>query len=165
MSKSRTQNNDLTKILLAFMDEFVQRYLILEDLTIITETNIPANGYSSADCADQDLVLFNFKSGVPQRKSIENEIKVIIELNEYNYSNPDGNTLFRVMMSFMDHFVNEYTIIENTHKSNSYNFHKNGYRYDKQRNRSNISYSFSGIQPSRDEIERQVMAFIQLKNL
>jgi len=56
-------------------------------------------------------------------------------------------------------------VIENIQISDTNSLHKNGYRYNNERIRSNLSYSFSGIQPSREEIERQVLAFIQIKNL
>ena len=127
--------------------------------------NIPSNGISESDSSDQDSIMFKFEGGVPHKKTLESEIEIFIEMNKYDYVDPDDKTLYRVMMSFMDYFVNEYTVIENVQTSDKNCLHNNGYRYNNERNRSVVSYSFSGIKPSRDEVERQVRSFIQMKNL
>ena len=147
------------------MDEFTERYLILLDLEINSESVFYSNGFSDPKTTDQKLVIFKVEAGVLHIKSIEKEIEIFIELNDYDYVDPDDKTLSRVMMSFMDQFINDYTVIENTHTSEQNTLHKNGYRYNNERTQSKLSYSFSGIQPSREEVERQVLAFIQIKNL
>ena len=163
MGNKKPTNNQLTKVILSFLDEFHQRYLVLEDLDIYLGNDLPSSGFNNSN--DQNSILFKIEGNLPFKKSLETEIKTFVDLNEFNYSDPDDRTLFKVMMTYMDHFINGHSVIENIRIRDQNSLHINGYRYNNERVRSDLSYSISGIQPSREEIERQVMAFIQLKHL
>jgi membrane-bound lytic murein transglycosylase MltF len=86
-------------------------------------------------------------------------------MGDYEFVDKDDKQLLRVLMAFMDEFNENYTVLENIKSKNIDSISRFGYRTKKDKLRGTISYTLSGIQPSREEIERQVRSFIQMKNL
>ena len=65
----------------------------------------------------------------------------------------------------MDDFFNQHLIIENKKERFVSDFPKKGYRAVKDKEKNEVVYKFSGLIPSRSEIENQVRVFIQTHNL
>ena len=68
-------------------------------------------------------------------------------------------------MLFMDNLFNNHLIIENKKERLVSDFPKKGYRSVKEKEKNEVSYKFSGLIPSRPEIENQVRVFIQTHKL
>jgi hypothetical protein len=106
------------------------------------------------------VVFFKFDSIQPQRKELENEVKVFLEFNEFDTNEYDERQLLKVMMKFIDEFMDSRTVLENIRSRRVDNMPRHNYRQKSERHRNTVSYLFSGIQPSRQEVERQVRAII-----
>jgi hypothetical protein len=100
MSKSFGQK-ELVKILMSFMDEFVTRYTVLEELKVNLGEHPTASGYSDTPKKTRTTYSFKFESIQPQRKELENEVKVFVEFNEFDTTKYDERQLLKVMMKFL----------------------------------------------------------------
>jgi hypothetical protein len=92
-------------------------------------------------------------------------VEVFLETQHINYSNIRGDELLKIMLKFLDDFFEDHLVIENKKEKLEHNWQRKGYRSSRERNRMTLSYKLSGIVPSREEMESQVRAFIQMKKL
>ena len=161
----KINQKELLKIIMSFMDEFVTRYTVLEELKVNLGEHPTSSGYSDTPKKTRTTYSFKFDSIQPQRKELENEVKVFLEFSEFNTTDYDERQLLKVMMKFMDEFMDSRTVLENILSRRVDNMPRHNYRQKSERHRNTVSYLFSGIQPSRQEVERQVRSFIQMKNL
>jgi len=73
--------------------------------------------------------------------------------------------LGKIIMSFMDEFVQSYTVLQDFTTRNVDSLPKSGYRDTPIKKNETQSFKFSGLSSNREEVERLVRSFIQIKNL
>ena len=97
MSKSIGQK-ELIKIIMSFMDEFVTRYTVLEELKVNLGENPTPSGYSDTPKKTRTTYSFKFDSIQPKRKELENEVKVFFEFNEFEMTEYDDPQFGRIYL-------------------------------------------------------------------
>jgi hypothetical protein len=162
---TKTENKNLVIIIKNFMDEFIVRYNVFEEFKIESTSNSMYAG----DLQDSDnletRIEFRLKGILVDPKELGNYIEVFLDTNSISYSNPNEHELLNVIMLFMDDFFNQHLIIENKKERMVSDFPKKGYRSVKEKEKNEVVYKFSGLIPSRSEIENQVRVFIQTHKL
>jgi hypothetical protein len=123
----------------------------------------------AGDLQDSDnlegRIEFRLQGILVDQKELGNYIEVFLDTNSISYSNPNEHELLNVIMLFMDDFFNQHLIIENKKERMVSDFPKKGYRSVKEKEKNEVVYKFSGLIPSRSEIENQVRVFIQTYKL
>ena len=156
---------ELVKIIMSFLDDFVQTYTVLQNFTSRNVDSLPKSGYRDTPIKKNETLSFKFSGLSPSRKDLESEVNIFVEMGDYEFVDKDDRQLLNVLMTFMDDFFENYTVLENIKTKNVDTIPRRGYRTKKEKLRGTLNYVLSGIQPSREEVERQVRAFIQMKNL
>jgi hypothetical protein len=156
---------DLQKIIMTFIDEFVKQYTVLQDFTTRNVDVLPKSGYRDVPSKKNEMLSFKVSGQSPSRKDLENEVKVFVEMGNYEFVEKDEKQLLKVLMTFLDEFFQNYTVLENIKTKNVDTLPRFGYRTKKEKLRGTLNYVLSGIQPSREEVERQVRSYLQIKNL
>jgi hypothetical protein len=162
---TKSENKSLVNIIKNFMDEFITRYNVFEEFKIESTSNSMYAG----DLQDSDninnKIEFRLKGILVDPKELGNYIDVFLDTNDISYSNPNEHELLKEMILFMDDFFNQHLIIENKKERFVSDFPKKGYRLVKEKEKNEVLYKFSGLIPSRSEIENQVRVFIQTHKL
>jgi hypothetical protein len=162
---TKSENKSLVNIIKNFMDEFITRYNVFEEFHIESTSNSMYAG----DLQDSDnlegRIEFRLQGILVDKKELGNYIEVFLDTNDISYSNPNEHVLLNVMMLFLDDFFNQHLIIENKKERLVSDFPKKGYRPVKEKEKNEVVYKFSGLIPSRSEIENQVRVFIQTHKL
>jgi hypothetical protein len=161
----KINQKELQKIIMSFMDEFVQSYTILQDFTTRNVDSLPKSGYRDTPINKKETLSFKSSGLSPSRKDLESEVNIFVEMGDYEFVDKDDKQLLKVLMTLMDEFFENYTVLENIKTKNVDSIPRHGYRTKKDKLRGTLNYVLSGIQPSREEVERQVRSFIQMKNL
>ena len=161
----KINQKELVKIILSFMDEFVQVYTVLQNFNSRNVDSLPKSGYRDTPINKKETLSFKFSGLSPSRKEIESEVNIFVEMGEFEFVDKDDRQLLKVLLTFMDEFFENYTVLENIKTKTVDSISRFGYRTNKKKLRGTINYVLSGIQPSREEVERQVRSFIQMKNL
>jgi hypothetical protein len=161
----KINQKELQKIIMSFLDEFVQTYTVLQDFSTRNVDSLPKSGYRDTPIKKKETLSFKFSGLSPSRKDLESEVNIFVEMGDYEFVDKDEKQLLRVLMTFMDEFFQNHTIFENIKTKNVDSIPRYGYRPTKEKLRRTLNYVLSGIQPSREEVERQVRSFIQMKNL
>ena len=117
MSKGLEQK-ELVKIIMSFMDEFVQSYTILQDFTTRNVDSLPKSGYRDTLIKKNETLSFKFSGLSPSRKDLENEVNIFVEMGDFEFVDKDEKQLLKVLMTFMDEFFQNYTILENVKTKN-----------------------------------------------
>jgi hypothetical protein len=161
----KPENKNLVNIIRNFMDEFITRYNVLEEFKIeATSNSTYAGDLQDSDDIDNKIE-FRLEGVLVDKKELGNFIEVFLDTNSVSYSNPNEHELLNVMMLFLDDFFNQHLIIENKKERFVSDFPKKGYRPVKEKEKNEVLYKFSGLIPSRSEIENQVRVFIQTHKL
>jgi hypothetical protein len=162
---TKFDNKHLLNIIKNFMDEFIERYNVFEEFKIESTSNsVYAGDIQDSDNID-NRIEFRLEGVLVDKKELGNYIEVFLDTNSISYSNPNEHELLNVMMLFLDDFFNQHLIIENKKERLVSDFPKKGYRSVKEKEKNEVSYKFSGLIPSRSEIENQVRVFIQTHKL
>ena len=161
----KPENKNLVNIIKNFMDEFITRYNVFEEFNIESTSNsVYAGDLQDSDNIDNKIE-FRLKGILVDPKELANYIEVFLDTNSISYSNPNEHELLNVIMLFLDDFFNNHLIIENKKERMVSDFPKKGYRPVKEKEKNEVVYKFSGLIPSRAEIENQVRVFIQTHKL
>ena len=83
MSKSLGQR-ELVKIIMSFMDEFVQSYTVLQDFNTRNVDSLPKSGYRDTPIKKNETLSFKFSGLSPGRKDLENEVNIFVEMGALN---------------------------------------------------------------------------------
>jgi hypothetical protein len=70
MSESISQK-ELVKIIMSFVDEFVQSYTILQDFKSRSVDSLPKSGYRDTPFKKKETLSFRFSGLSPSRKDLE----------------------------------------------------------------------------------------------
>jgi len=62
--------------------------------------------------------------------------------------------LQKIIITFMDEFVHSYTVLQDFNTRHVDSLPKSGYRDTPIKKNETLSFKFSGLSPSRDEVER-----------
>lgn len=161
----KPENKTLVNIIKNFMDEFIERYNVFEEFNIESTSN----SIYAGDLQDSDdiegRIEFRLNGVLVDAKELGNYIEVFLDINSISYSNPNEHELLNVIMLFLDDFFNQHLIIENKKERFVSDFPKKGYRPVKEKEKNEVLYKFSGLIPSRSEIENQLRVFIQTHKL
>ncbi len=161
----KPENKNLVSIIKNFMDEFITRYNVFEEFKIESTSNsVYAGDLQDSDDIDNKIE-FRLKGVLVDQKELGNFIEVFLDTNSISYSNPNEHELLNVMMLFLDDFFNQHLVIENKKERFVSDFPKKGYRSVREKEKNEVLYKFSGLIPSRAEIENQVRVFIQTHKL
>jgi hypothetical protein len=162
---TKPENKTLVNIIKNFMDEFITRYNVFEEFSIESTSNsLYAGDLQDAENLE-NRIEFQLQGVLVDEKELGNYIEVFLDTNSISYSSPNEHELLNVIMLFMDDFFNQHLIIENKKERLVSNFPKKGYRSVKEKEKNEVVYKFSGLIPSRAEIENQVRVFIQTHKL
>lgn len=164
MSRGLNQK-ELTKIIMSFMDELVEKYTVFEEVNIKSTSTSLYGGYKTEQEKEKPNIGFKFEGYFIDKQDFQSYIDIFIDTEQINFENRHDNELIKIMMKFMDQFFEDHLVLENKKETLDSNLQKKGYRPIKERTRSSIDFKLSGIVPSRNEVERQVRAFVQMKNL
>jgi hypothetical protein len=161
----KSENKNLVSIIKTPMDEFIERYNVFEEFKIeSTSASMYAGDLQDSDNID-NLIEFRLKGILVDPIELRNYIEVFLDTNSISYSSPNEHELLNVMMLFLDDFFNQHLIIENKKERIISDFPKKGYRPVKEKEKNEVVYKFSGLIPSRSEVENQVRVFIQTHKL
>lgn len=71
----------------------------------------------------EQLIPSNLKVSNLKGKELENKVKVFLELNEFDTSEYDERQLLKVMMKFLDEFMDSHPVLENIRSCHVDNIH------------------------------------------
>jgi hypothetical protein len=157
------EHQKLLNYIMAFLDEMASKYTIFDNFNIQDTSLSPPLGWVTKDELDLPSLFFRVEGYYMSRDDIEKNVKVLLETQHINYSNIRGDELVKIMMKFLDDFFEDYLVIENKKEKVDNNWQRKGFRAVRDRTRVSLSYKITGIIPSREEMESQVRAFIQMK--
>jgi len=162
---AKPENKNLVNIIKNFMDDFIERYNVFEEFHIESTSNSVYAGDLQDSDDIEERIEFRLNGVLVDKKELGNYIEVFLDTNSISFSNPNEHELLNVIMLFMDDFFNQHLIIENKKERMVSDFPKKGYRPVKEKEKNEVVYKFSGLIPSRSEIENQVRVFIQTHKL
>jgi hypothetical protein len=137
----------------------------LRTLIIAATSTSEYGGYISEAGSGNPNLLLRVEGFYMSRDDIKKCVEVFLETQYISYSNTRSDELVKIMMKFLDDFFEDYLVIEKKKEKVDNNWQRKGYRVTRDRNRISLSYQISGIVPSREEMESQVRAFLQMKKL
>ncbi len=161
----QSENIQISEIIMSFLDDFIKRYTTFENLTLESYSTSARGGYNTGANPETPNHFFNFEGFFVNREDLKKYVEVFVDAQSLDLANNRGDKLFRIMMNFMDDFFENHLVIDNKKEKKDKELQYKGYRPTKERVRIKVSYEFSGIIPSREEIEAQVKTFLQMKNL
>jgi len=162
---SSSTKNEIITIIEKFMDEMVERYTVFRELNINATTFSQYSGFSDLDDESKPNISFRLDGYYFSKSELKNYIRVFVDTNEIIYRDPNRDELQILIMRFLDDFMESHLIIENKKERHISDLQKKGYRPTKERQKSELIYRFSGIIPSREELEKQVKVFIEMNKL
>ena len=68
-------------------------------------------------------------------------------------------------MTFIDEFAQSYTVLQNFNTRNVDSLPKSGYRDTPIKKNETLSFKFSGLSPSRNDLESEVNIFVEMDAL
>jgi len=147
-------------------DFFVKElgYYVTEVPSIVAE-NQRKRGYGSQDGADEglEMVTYQFELKQVSRDEIEKYAKRRAFAQQEKDFGVEAKELQSILLQYFDSFVEEYFIFECPDTQSRVKLHK-GYRAkrgkDGSRPLSEYIVSFTGVQPSREEIEKRISFYI-----
>ena len=83
MSKGLNQK-ELVKIIMTFMDEFVQSYTVLQNFNTRNVDSLPKSGYRDTPIKKRETLSFKFSGLSPSRKDLESEVNIFVEMDALN---------------------------------------------------------------------------------
>ena len=162
---TKHENKNLVNIIKNFINEFITRYNVFEEFNLESTSNSVYAGDLQDSDNIENKIEFRLQDILADPQELGNYIEVFLDTNSISYSNPNEHELLNVMMLFLDDFFNQHLIIENKKERLVTDFPKKGYRSVKEKEKNEVLYKFSGLIPSRPEIENQVRVFIQTHKL
>jgi len=160
-----SETQQLLDIIMAFLDEMVEKYTIFREFNIKATSTSEFGGWIIESGSDLPNLLMRLEGYFMSREYIKKNVQVFLETQYINYSNIRGDELFMIIMRFLDDFFEDHLVLENKKEKLEHNWQWKGYRPTRDRNRISLYYKLTGIVPSRQEMESKVRAFIQMKNL
>jgi len=153
-------------LIMEFMDYFIKElgYYVTNTPNTVAEIHTK-QGYGNSDNVDkpQSSLKFNFEIAQLSRDEIVTYADRISLLEEDNEFGENDEELKAIILKYFDDFIEDHFIYKNMNTDRQIKIHR-GYRPKRRKEGSQplsmYSVMFTGVQPSREEIERHISFFI-----
>lgn len=90
----KINQKELLKIIMSFMDEFVQSYTILQDINTRNVDSLPKSRYRDTSIKKKETLSFKFSGLSPSRKDLESEVNIFVEMGDFEFVDKNDRQLF-----------------------------------------------------------------------